>query len=250
MVLMISVMSSVAGGGAAATPRSSQERASGLPDGKEFDDEDENEEGFGGLELLAGALEAVTPKKKKKESQKVMRRDHVPMKKKGARAFENAAREVPVSRTSLGQGELEVPLRLLVHAVQDDTNKGYLKEVEPFLESVRLRRLPFSTPSERDITVAAELDNRCFVERTPLSSGTRLYHGLCHVFPEWKSDLPISLRALHSWEKFQETWEGGPASIEAIYFVAARAIKKDMLMKESPFLWHTIVTFENKTGFS
>eukprot|EP00959_Pyramimonas_sp_CCMP1952_P023278 489677-Pyramimonas_sp.AAC.1 len=71
--------------------------------------------------MFAGALEAaVTVKKTAKKKRK--QRAHVPQNKKGPLAFENAAREPPVSRTSLGSGTLEVPLRLLVHAVQDNTN--------------------------------------------------------------------------------------------------------------------------------
>ncbi|CAK0825583.1 unnamed protein product [Prorocentrum cordatum] len=185
--------------------------------------------------MFAGALEAaVTVKKTAKKKGK--QRAHVPQNKKGPLAFENAAREPPVSRTSLGSGTLEVPLRLLVHAVQDNTNVCYIKEVEPFLVKVRLKRLPFSTAAERDITLAAELDHMCFVERASVSRGVRLYHGLVHMFPEWKSELPISLRALHSWEKFQESWEGGPASAEAIYFISSQAIKSGHIDEGIAFL--------------
>ncbi|CAK0897173.1 unnamed protein product [Prorocentrum cordatum] len=121
--------------------------------------------------MFAGALEAaVTVKKTAKKKGK--QRAHVPQNKKGPLAFDNAARGPPVSRTSLGSGTLEVPLRLLVHAVQDNTNVCYIKEVEPFLVKVRLKRLPFATAAERDITLAAELDHMCFVERASVSRGS------------------------------------------------------------------------------
>eukprot|EP00959_Pyramimonas_sp_CCMP1952_P474716 9503818-Pyramimonas_sp.AAC.2 len=163
-----------------------------------FDNDDEP--AVDDMGMFAGALEAaVTTKKTAKKKGK--QRARVPKNKKGPLAFENAAREPPVSRTSLGSGALEVPLRLLVHAVQDDTNVSYIKEVEPFFAKVRLKRLPFATAAERDAILAAELDNLCFVERASVPRGVRLYHGLVHLFPEWKPELPISLRALHSWEK-------------------------------------------------
>ncbi|CAK0805297.1 unnamed protein product, partial [Prorocentrum cordatum] len=88
------------------------------------------------------------------------RRLFVPMKKKWPLAFENAAAEKPVGRSSLGREQLERPLRLLIHAVQGDANKGYLKGVEPFLRDVFHKRLPSSTPGQRDIAVAADLGNR------------------------------------------------------------------------------------------
>ena len=196
-------------------------------DSHDFEDVLEDGDVGAGLGIAISAAEVATKKPSKKpSSRKPVRRPFVPMKKKGALAFDNAADEMIITRTELGGERLEYPLRLLVHAVQDDTNKEYIKEVEPFLRYVFEKRLPFGTPGERDITLASELDRRCFVDRSPLGKGVRLYHGLVHMFPEWRSELPISLRALHSWEKFQETWEGGPASIDTIYFVASEAVRR------------------------
>ncbi|CAK0904139.1 unnamed protein product [Prorocentrum cordatum] len=48
---------------------------------------------------------------------------------------------------------------------QDNANLSYIKEVKPFLMTVCLRRLPVATAAERDIALAAELDDLCFVER-------------------------------------------------------------------------------------
>ncbi|CAK0894126.1 unnamed protein product [Prorocentrum cordatum] len=132
----------------------------------------------------------------------------------------------PVNKISFEDDKLERPLRLLIHATQDDANVRYIKEVEPFVREVHRKPLPFSSPGERDITVAAELDRRCFAERAPLNKGTMLHHGLMHINPEWKSEMPNALRALHSWERHQETWEEGLASVDAIYYISREAVQR------------------------
>ena len=163
-------------------------------------------------------------------------KDFTPMKKKGPRAFDNAAYEAKVNGGGASWGSSPRPLRLLVHAVQDDTNLDYVDEVKPFLEKVAQERLPFSTPEERDLTLAGELDFRCFTARRPLCSGTRLFYGIIHIFPEWKFQMPISLRAVHSWEKLRSTWEGGPAAKETIYFICGKAIEMGYVSEAIAFL--------------
>ena len=118
------------------------------------------------------------------------------------------------------------PVRLLVHAVNDETNASYLKEAAALLREVQDRRLPFETPEQRDITVASLLDRMCFTDLLPVGRGVKAYHGLLHVFPEWRGSMPIAARALTSWERWSTTREGGPASRATIYFIAAKCVEQ------------------------
>ncbi|CAK0852121.1 unnamed protein product, partial [Prorocentrum cordatum] len=115
---------------------------------------DGGDEGAGcsdGASLMMGDVEALKSSKKGAA-------------KKGPTAFETAAAEKPINRSSFGTDKLERPLR----------------------------RPPFAALGGRDITVAAELDNR----------------------------------ASQNWDKYRQTWEARPASIEAIFVIAREAVRR------------------------
>ena len=118
------------------------------------------------------------------------------------------------------------PLRLIVHHVNDDTNKLYANEVWQFLVLVRKLRLPFASDSDKDITMATELERRCFVEGWPLHRGQKLYHGWMHVFPEYRGRFPLSLRALHTWEALGGPAEGGPASRASVHVMCEQLARQ------------------------
>ena len=116
-------------------------------------------------------------------------------------------------------------LRLLVHGVNDKTNDDYIYEVRQFLEAVRKERRPFMSNDEKDLTLARELDVRCYTERRPIGHGKNLYHGLCHVFPHLRGVLPTSLRALHNWETFGKAAEGDAACYISVYAIIGTMIE-------------------------
>ena len=128
--------------------------------------------------------------------------------KKGPLAWENAERDIH-------DGIKRDTLRLLVHGVNFDTNRAYTKEVLKFLKnvvsdksSVIQRKDAMIGTSCWDSALAEELDHRCYRLREPISAGQRLYHGFCHVYPEFRGRLPVSLRALHNWEQVAVFGEG------------------------------------------
>ncbi|CAK0837144.1 unnamed protein product [Prorocentrum cordatum] len=156
------------------------------------------------------------------------RREFPPMRKKGALAREMARNESHYTdRANSDLGPF--PMRLLVHAVNDETNVSYLKEAESLLMEVLGRRLPFGTPEESDITVASFLDRMCFADQLPLGRGEKAFPGLLHVFPEWRGSMPVAARARTAWERWSATREGGPASRSTIYFIAAKCIEKSFV---------------------
>ena len=163
------------------------------------------------------------------------RQDFAPLKKKGARALHFA--KCDAHYTDHQNVELApFPMRLLVHAVNDETNASYLKEATALIKEVSDRRLPFETPEQRDITVASLLDRMCFTDNLPVGRGVKAFHGLLHVFPEWRGSMPIAARALVAWERWSTTREGGPASRSTIYFVAAKCIEKGFIDEGIAFI--------------
>ena len=141
-----------------------------------------------------------------------------PMQKKGPLAWDNASEADCLRRGA--------PLRLVVHRVNDKTNYEYLAEVKVFIQRVITLRLPFSTDEEKDVTMAKELERMCFVLGCPVGRGQKLLHGWCHVFPECRGKLPISLRSLHTWESLKGSAEGGPACRESVHVMSEALMKK------------------------
>ena len=131
-----------------------------------------------------------------------------PMEKRGALALVNAR--------SFGQPAHGV-LRSLVHAVNDTTNKEYVKEVQLMLKTVWNRRLPFDSDKDKDRAIAMILDEMRYIQQTPLGRGQKVFHGFCHIFPEFKNALPLSWRVVHSWNDEGKSWEGSSASSQCIF---------------------------------
>ena len=48
--------------------------------------------------------------------------------------------------------------------------------------------------------------------------------------------MHIALRALRSWEKLQDKWEGGQASADAIFVIASEAIMRGYPVEGFAFL--------------
>ena len=142
------------------------------------------------------------------------RAKNLPSEKRGALAWERAERG--------HRPEHDQVLRLLVHGVNDKTNSEYIKEVRIFLEKVLHERIPFNTTAMKDWALAREVDNMCYSRQEPFGKANKLIHGFLHCFPEHRGEqLPTALRALRCWERHGVSREGGPASREAIYCIAA-----------------------------
>ena len=125
------------------------------------------------LQLLM--VEAVRP-----------RLDWVPLSKRGPRAWINA-------KLQPGQD------RLLAHAVDTDTARPYLSEVEIFLDNMRLNNTDIEQDDAFDAALCRELSDMCFAHDQALYRGQRLFYGCLHLMPELSGKLPRSYRALKTW---------------------------------------------------
>lgn len=136
----------------------------------------------------------------------------VPRQRRGPLAWDNAKAE--------GIAPRDGPIRLVVHHVNERTNQEYISEARAFLLEVWRRRLPFSTPEEVDLTMAMELDRRCYLLSQPVGRGQKMLHGWCHIFHQFRGRLPLALRALHTWEDLGGSAEGQPASRVSVHAMA------------------------------
>ena len=128
-----------------------------------------------------------------------------PLAKRGACAWDEAQR-----------GRLEHNVRLVVHAVDDTTNRVYERAVRAFLLDVKRHNLSFGTYEERDGTLAEYLSDMCYVKNQPFSKASALFNGFMHIFEDHRNRLPVSSRALKSWLRMGFQNEGAPVPFEAV----------------------------------
>lgn len=156
----------------------------------------------------------------------------VRLRKRGAHGWVNYMRENPVRGKILPLNErLGKTCRLLVHKVDDQTNKDYLPCVREFLNTCVRCRLPLSTIKEIDLALATELDMMCYGEQLPVYKGTRLCNGRVHAFPSLKKKLPCSGRALASWQELTETKQGQPVWEGGVLLIAGDMISRGKLLE-------------------
>jgi hypothetical protein len=157
--------------------------------------------------------------------------DHVPpLLKRGVLAWTNAASESP-----RGAGS-DPPLRLLAHAVDDGTSDAYVAQVYTFLRRVKMLAIPFESDLDVDFALARELDDRCYIEKEPFSRGSLLFYGILHFFPTLSAKLPLSWRALRTWQKIYPSEEGHAYPEELIYAVILHMARRGQLW-EMVWVW-------------
>ena len=128
-----------------------------------------------------------------------------PLAKRGAQAWKQA-KDHPTETSN----------RLLIHAVDDGTNRAYEKQVREMLYVVRRMGWSFGTPGERDEALAKYLEWLCFEQNGSFSHGSLAFHGFLHIFPVHRDHMPLSARALRAWTALAAQGEGGPLALEAI----------------------------------
>ena len=114
-------------------------------------------------------------------------RAFVPLEKKGPLAWENA-QILPARGRARGGVN-----RLHVHAVDDQTNRVYAKQVCYFLQHVKSEQLSFGTVHERDVALADYLSDGCYIFSSASRRATRCSPASCRSSPSTGATCPRPL---------------------------------------------------------
>ena len=106
--------------------------------------------------------------------------------------------------------------RLVIHAVDDDTNVQYERAVKEFLLDVKRVGHPFSTMADRDKALAGYIADMCYVQQVSFMKASYLFDGFMHTLEDRRSHLPVAARALKSWGRMGFGGEGEPIPMEAM----------------------------------
>eukprot|EP00972_Heterocapsa_arctica_P005048 748643-Heterocapsa_arctica.AAC.1 len=115
--------------------------------------------------------------------------------------------------------------RLLIHAVSDNTHKSYSPMVRAFLYDARLRGAALNTAAQIDLELVSYMDDLCYVQHAGVQAATKTFAGLMHLAPELKTRLPLSARALTSWQRLNNAAEGGPVPEEGIALIMQEMLR-------------------------
>ena len=112
-------------------------------------------------------------------------------------------------------------LRLVLHAVQDDTMRlQYMPRVRQWLQFVRQHNLPFEQDGDADLAPSRLLDWGCFQEELQFSWCSNTWNGILAIFPELGHHMPVSYRAYKAWERRHIAGEGEGIPEEAVMLIA------------------------------
>ena len=147
----------------------------------------------------------------------------VRMEKRGALAWTNW-HAAPIA--NLQQGGTT---RLLVHAVADDSNRGWIPKVRAFFSWVLQHQCPMHTEDDIDSTMATYMDFLCYDRQVSPSMGALVMFGMLCLFPRLRGKLALTARSMKAWSKLAITSEGGPVPEEIIFLIAVTMIAQGHL---------------------
>ena len=107
---------------------------------------------------------------------------------------------------------------LLVHSVTDATALAYLRAARLWLEWLERHSVPVLSLEDKDAAMGAYLATLAYGERANLGRGRLALFGAEYV---WTLTLPVSRRAIKSWEKFAVQGEGGPVPWAVVGAIAS-----------------------------
>ena len=114
--------------------------------------------------------------------------------------------------------------RLILHGVDDRTNRTYIREVKAFLWDAKRLGATWANVETLDRAVAAYLQHLCYLEQVQPQRGRYLLSGLMHFFPELRGHMAWSARALTSWDRLAAAGEGTPLCRELVAVVVLHMI--------------------------
>ena len=149
-----------------------------------------------------------------------MPRQREPLAKKGAGAWEQAKHFRPTLTN-----------RLIVHAVDDATNKVYVRAVVDFLKECKRHAVPFHTYHLRDLALARHLEDQCYIHLGSVNTGANTFFGFLHIFEDHREKMPISARALKAWQRMAQGNEGGPIARETVGAIALMFFRRGLILE-------------------
>ena len=142
--------------------------------------------------------------------------------KRGPLAWGNAALQGPALPHAL---DTTAANRLAVHAVDDSTNKVYVRAVRTFLQEARRCQLRLTSFDDVDKAMAAYMSDLCFLQEAGPTAGSSLLSGMTHCFEELRGHLPRSARCLKAWHGIAAVGEGVSACREVVALVATDMLR-------------------------
>lgn len=121
--------------------------------------------------------------------------------------------------------------RLLIHSVTDETAVIYMREVRLFLKELKKRGKEGVSYPKLDRLLARRLSSLCYRDKVGRQRGANLLWGMLWSFPELRTHLFYSVRAMKSWEKIVPGGEGGPIAEEGIWCVMCDCFREGLLLQ-------------------
>ncbi|CAK0903468.1 unnamed protein product [Prorocentrum cordatum] len=165
-----------------------------------------------------------------RESRPTVKRDLAP----GEVDYGSAAR---IGRSRKKGFRTEEAPRLLIHKVDDNTNWIYVNWVSRFLRAAQKDAIPLDTIKQRDAAMAQYLSFMCYTLQLPHVHGGHLLSGFAHIFPEHKDAMPLSARALKSWEALRMMPEGKAICREIVALMILKLIDFGYIMSAIAVLY-------------
>ena len=116
--------------------------------------------------------------------------------------------------------------RLLVHAVTDNGVRNYLRAIWRFLGFAQREKETGENIADLDRAATWAMEHMAYEEQRSSQAGKDLRAGLLHLYPELKDELPISARALESWEKLEGDPEREPLCRSLLAIAIAKLSEK------------------------
>jgi len=126
--------------------------------------------------------------------------------------------------------------RLVVHAVDDNTNRVYQKAVKEFLVDVKRHDIDFTSVKARDHALADYISDLCYVREASFGQANMLFNGFMHIFEDHRDRLPTSARALKSWLRFGQQGEGEPVPMESVGLIIYYLFQAGLLIEGAAVL--------------
>ena len=110
--------------------------------------------------------------------------------------------------------------RLLVHSIQDDSARAYIKYLKDFFAFILEGTDPVRHVRDVDALLATYMDMLCYERHRHSNDAEKIISSVAWLFPEWRGSLPLAARSAKSWQTLVASREGGPICEEMVWLLA------------------------------